>query len=187
MQRMYHQWNVIEVFQSKYLEVVQCCAYASKTSPVAISLSYLLSVLPTTHSAHMTLLRVAWTLEKLTKASKIGLLIVTLKFYSMENEVNMNSHLESRCPQLCWNSQVTVGKMEMSADPEVWAYKKFPPDILMVIKTKLVDCWVTGSLATKTRWWLNQPIWKICAKHAGWKFQQCLSCHHPLIGNPYNG
>ena len=44
------------------------------------------------------------------------------------------------------------------------------------------------------RWWLNQPIWKICASQIGccsspppppphkfgWKFQKCLSCHHPV-------
>lgn len=69
-ERIYHHLNMIEVFQSKYLEVDLCCAYASKTSPVAISLSYLLSVLPTTPSVHMTLLRVAWTLEKVDKGQQ---------------------------------------------------------------------------------------------------------------------
>ena len=47
---------------------------------------------------------------------------------------------------------------------------------------------ITGwynSLYTRSSWWLNQPIWKICASQigsfpqgSGWKFQKCLSCHH---------
>ena len=36
-----------------------------------------------------------------------------------------------------------------------------------------------------TGWWLNQPIWKICASQIGWtsspkrdEHKTCLSCHH---------
>ena len=107
----------------------------------------------------------------------------------------MNSHLESRYPQCVENSQVTVGKMDMSANPEVWVYKKSPPNILMVIKK---NSWTAGSLGHLQQklggGWTN-PSEKYAQvkldltspNMRGGKFQQYLSCHHPLIGNPYNG
>ena len=46
-------------------------------------------------------------------------------------------------------------------------------------KTTLKSC------KTKTGWWLNQPIWKICSSKwvhlpqgSGVKIKKCLSCHH---------
>ena len=49
------------------------------------------------------------------------------------------------------------------------------------------SCWYASRLSTQlfTRWWLNQPIWKICSSNwesfpqgSGWKFQKYFSCHH---------
>ena len=133
MLRMYHHLNMIEVFQSKYLEVVQCCAYASKSlqwpSPYLISCRFYPQL--TQFIWRCFALHGPW--EKLTKADKgqqkwtsdCNIEILQHgKWGKQYTWIHISSLDTHNIPQCVENSQVTVGKMDMCAHPEVWVYKK---------------------------------------------------------------